>query len=250
MTYKGTKSAQIIAHRGANRIAPENTMAAFRAAHEHGCTWIETDVDVLGDGTPIIIHDTRLDRTTNAQGSYYDLAVSDLGSIDAGSWYGKEFAGEQIPTLHELIDFLNETGMNANIELKSNENGKEMSLQLVHNVAKELDRLKPGIKIIVSSFNHVLLYLFKQHAPQWPVGCLWETCALYDDWRSVLELVGADYIHPEDKGLSPARIAEFHAAGVGVNVWTVNDRARINELSNWGVDGIFTDIAHEYPQEA
>ncbi|MDO4910700.1 MAG: glycerophosphoryl diester phosphodiesterase [Corynebacterium sp.] len=236
----------IIAHRGANRLAPENTMAAFRAAHEAGATWIETDVDILGDGTPIIIHDTRLDRTTNTTGSYYSLSLADIADIDAGSWFGKEFEGEKLPTLREFVDFLNATGINANIELKSNEAGKEMTMRLIHEVAKELDRLNPEIEIIVSSFNHVLLYLFKQHAPKWPVACLWETCALYDDWRSILELVDADYIHPEDKGLTPEKIAQFHEAGVKVNIWTVNDRARINELFNWGVDGIFTDISHEY----
>ncbi|XCB29432.1 glycerophosphodiester phosphodiesterase family protein [Arcanobacterium hippocoleae] len=115
----------LIAHRGLNTIAPENTFSAFNAAINRGINWIETDVDALGDGTPIIIHDTSLDRTTDKSGSYYDLSASDLPNIDAGSWFSPEFAAEKIPTLENLVQFMNETGMNANIEIKSNEQGKK-----------------------------------------------------------------------------------------------------------------------------
>ncbi len=140
---------------------------------------------------------------------------------------------------------MNETGLNANIEIKSNEAGAEMTLRLIDNVIAELDRLKPECQVIVSCFNHVLLSHFKQRAPHIPVACLYETCALYDDWKSVLELVGADYIHPEDAGLTREKVQAFRQAGYGVNVWTVNSAARANELFNWGVTGIFTDVAHQ-----
>lgn len=237
----------IFAHRGLNRQAPENTMAAFRLAHEHGATWLETDVDVLGDGTVIICHDTTLDRTTNRSGGYYDLSAPDLEHIDAGSWFGSDFRGERIPRLSELIQFMNETGMNCNIELKSNEAGREMSLLLIDNVLAELERLDTAkCSVIISSFNHVLLAKLKEKAPQLPVGCLYETCALYDDWKSLLELVGADYIHPEDTGLTRERVQAFRQAGFGVNVWTVNSLARANQLFNWGATGVFTDIADQF----
>lgn len=235
----------VFAHRGLNTIAPENTMSAFKLAVEHGVQWIETDVDILGDGTVIICHDTTLDRTTNLTGSYYGLTASDLPRIDAGRWFGSEYAGEPLPTLRQLIDYMNETGLNANIEIKSNEAGAEMTFLLIDNVIAELDRLKPECQVIVSCFNHVLLSHFKQRAPHIPVACLYETCALYDDWKSVLELVGADYIHPEDAGLTREKVQAFREAGYGVNVWTVNSAARANELFNWGVTGIFTDVAHQ-----
>lgn len=192
----------VFAHRGLNTIAPENTMSAFKLAVEHGVQWIETDVDILGDGTVIICHDTTLDRTTNLTGSYYGLTAADLPRIDAGSWFGSEYAGEPLPTLRQLIDYMNETGLNANIEIKSNEAGAEMTFLLIDNVIAELDRLKPECQVIVSCFNHVLLSHFKQRAPHIPVACLYETCALYDDWKSVLELVGADYIHPRRRRIN------------------------------------------------
>ncbi|MDU6679259.1 glycerophosphoryl diester phosphodiesterase [Actinomyces sp.] len=234
----------IFAHRGASAIAPENTMAAFKKAVEAGATWIETDVDVLKDGTPILIHDSSLDRTTNRSGSYYDLTVSDLDGIDAGSWFSPEFAGERIPTLAQLVAFMNETGLNANIEIKSNEAGAQMSLQLVDAILKELEALD-GPQVIISSFNHVLLKIFKDKAPQYSVGALFVAENLWDDWKSILELVGADYIHPDDSTLTRAQVQAFREAGYGVNVWTVNSPARANELFNWGVTGIFTDVAHQ-----
>lgn len=233
---------QLIAHRGLSSRAPENTMAAYRAALDAGFDWIETDVDILGDGTPVLIHDTSLERTTNRTGRYYDLSVEDLDGIDAGGWYSPSFAGEPLPRLADLIDLMNETGLNANIELKSNEQGAQRSLQLRDAVAAELERLDPARQVIVSSFNHVLLAKFKEAAPQWEVACLYETVALYDDWRSMLELVGATYIHPEDSYLNERTVAAFKEAGFGINVWTVNRADRANQLFNWGVDGVISDV--------
>lgn len=239
---------RVFAHRGLNTEAPENTMAAFRLGAERGCKWFETDVDILGDGTPIIMHDTLLDRTTNRSGGFYSLSRADLDGIDAGAWFAPEFAGERVPTLREFVDFMNAAEVNCNIELKSNEAGKDMSLRLIDAVSGELERLEPGREVIISSFNHVLLARFKERAPQFPVGCLYTTCCLYPDWKSVLEMVGADYIHPEDTGLKREYVQAFREAGFGVNVWTVNSPARANELFNWGATGVFTDIADRIPQ--
>ena len=120
---------------------------------------------------------------------------------------------------------MNEAGLNANIEIKPNEGGKEATLRLIDGVVAQLERLRPGLKVIVSSFSHLLLHLFKQRAPHVPVGCLYESRTLSDDWRSTLEIVGADYIHPEHSGLTREKVQAFRAAGYGVNVWTVNRSA-------------------------
>ncbi|XCB30580.1 glycerophosphodiester phosphodiesterase family protein [Arcanobacterium hippocoleae] len=116
---------------------------------------------------------------------------------------------------------------------------------LIEAVITELERLDPKREIIVSSFNHVLLEKFKQRAPKLPVGCLYEQGMLRPDWKSVLELVGAAYIHPHEADLTAQRVALCHSAGFGINTWTVNDRNRANQLANWGVDGIISNIAHE-----
>lgn len=240
-----TDQIRIFGHRGLKTEAPENTLAAFRLGAERGVQWFETDVDLLGDGTPVLLHDTRLDRTTNRRGSLYDLRREDLEKVDAGAWFAPAFRGEPLPTLAQFVDFLIASGTHANIELKANEQGAARSRDLIAAVGQELSRLPQSTQIIVSSFSHVLLAEFKRAFPQYAAGCLYERAALYDDWLSVLQMVGADYIHPEDSGLTPAQVEAFRQAGFGVNVWTVNARARANELLNWGVTGIFTDVADQ-----
>ena len=142
---------------------------------------------------------------------------------------------------------MNDTGLNANIEIKPNETGKEATLRLIDGVITQLERLRPDVKVIVSSFSHLLLHLFKQRAPEVPVGCLYESRALSGDWRSTLEIVGADFIHPEDSGLTRQQVQEFRDARYGVNIWTVNSPSRAGELFSWGATGVFSDIAHQIP---
>lgn len=241
-----TLARTVFAHRGLCSRAPENTLAAFELAADYGAAWIETDVDIIADDTPIIIHDTTLDRTTDRTGSIYSLTMADLAEIDAGSWYGSEFAEARIPTLAQVIDFVNARQINANIEIKQNEQGAARTTLLVDIVAQELERLDPERQVIISSFSQPLLWTFHQRHPQYAVGVLYETVALYDDWLSVLEFCGASYIHPEDTSLTRERVAAFRDAGYGVNVWTVNDADRAQQLYDWGCTGVFTDVADLY----
>lgn len=232
----------VLAHRGLPSAAPENTMAAFRAAADAGARWIETDVDLLADGTPVLIHDTALERTTDRGGSIYGLRAADLAHVDAGSWFGPDFAGERLPTLEAFIDFVNERGINANIELKANEQGAARSIELVDTLAAALERLDAGRQVLVSSFSQPLLMAFHQRHPRYATAVLYESTTIRPDWRSVAELCGAVAIHPEDTGLTEAMVRAARAAGYGVNVWTVNRPDRANQLFNWGCTGVFTDV--------
>lgn len=232
----------VLAHRGLPSAAPENTMAAFRAAADAGARWIETDVDLLADGTPVLIHDAALERTTDRGGSIYGLRAADLAHVDAGSWFSPDFAGERLPTLEAFIDFVNERGINANIELKANEQGAARSVELVDTLAAALERLDAGRQVLVSSFSQPLLMAFHQRHPQYATAVLYESTTIRPDWRSVAELCGAVAIHPEDTGLTEAMVRAARAAGYGVNVWTVNRPDRANQLFNWGCTGVFTDV--------
>src|SRR5512143_199880 len=93
----------ILAHRGASRRAPENTMAAFRLAAELGADGVELDVQLSKDGEVVVMHDSRVDRTTDGHGRIRDLPLAELRALDAGGWYAPEFAGERIPTLAEVL---------------------------------------------------------------------------------------------------------------------------------------------------
>lgn len=239
----------VFAHRGIPTLAPENTLAAFALCQQHGIKWIECDVDILADGTVVVSHDDTLDRCTDHSGSLYELTKADLAGIDAGSWFHDDFIGEPIPTLEQLIQLVNQHELNLNVEIKSCSAGWAMTDTLLNNVISALEKLDAGRELIVSSFDHSALAEFKRRRPQTAVACLFESDNIWDDWESMLQICEADYIHPADKGLSKDMVARFKAAGYKVNVYTVNDLARANQLYNWGVDGVFTDIAHRFPSK-
>lgn len=231
-------------HRGLNHVAPENTLAAFEAAARMGASWIETDVDIIRDGTPIIMHDSRTDRTTDRSGSIYDLSLEDLEAIDAGSWFSERYAGERIPTLRQLVSLLNERGLNMNLELKANSQGKARSLALVEAVLDELERCAPTVTVMISSFSVSLLTEVHRRSDAYDLAWLVGRGMVGEDWRSVMELCGATYVHPSEAVVeSPEIVERIRAAGFGVNVWTVNDRQKANQLRNWGCTGVITDVA-------
>lgn len=239
----------LFAHRGMSSLAPENTLAAFALCGQHGIRWIECDVDILADGTVVVSHDDTLDRCTDQSGHLAELTKADLGDIDAGSWFHDDFIGEPIPTFEQLITLANQHELNINVEIKSCSAGWAMTDKLIANVITALAQLDTGRELIVSSFNHLALAEFKRRRPQTSVACLFEAASLGDDWESVMQACGADYIHPEDQSLTQAMVARFKSSGYKINVYTVNDLARANQLFNWGVDGVFTDIAHRFPSK-
>src|SRR5687767_9211054 len=96
----------IFAHRGSSKDCPENTMAAFKKAYQDGADGIELDVQLSKDGIPVIIHDEKLDRTTNKKGNVFSYAYNELTKADAGSWFSKTFAGEPVPSLQELLEWI------------------------------------------------------------------------------------------------------------------------------------------------
>lgn len=236
---------RIFAHRGLNRRAPENTLAAFQLAHEARIEWLETDVDIIADNTPIILHDSTLDRTTNATGSIYSLQRGDLKKISAGAKFADPaYANEPIPQLSDLVDFLQKTSMRCNLEIKSNEAGGDMSRRLLDAVLAGIEPLSAA-QLLISSFNHVLLYMLHERRPELPLACLFTRECLWEDAVSRCELVGARTIHPQNEGLTAEVVRRLKDAGLSINVWTVNDPERAAELDSWQVDGIFTDIADE-----
>ena len=112
LTHKG--KMMVAAHRGDSAHFPENTMAAFRAAIEVGVDMIETDVQLTRDGVPVLIHDKTVDRTTDGTGDVKDMTFAELRALNAGT----EELPQQIPTLSELLELLQGTGVTLNLEVK------------------------------------------------------------------------------------------------------------------------------------
>src|SRR5215472_9877353 len=95
----------VIAHRGASGHAPENTLAAFQRAVELGAQFIETDLQLTRDARLVAIHDDVVQRTTNGKGRVQELTLSEISQLDAGKWFDRDFSGERVPTVDEVLEF-------------------------------------------------------------------------------------------------------------------------------------------------
>ena len=226
----------ILAHRGASLEAPENTLAAFRQAIELGADGIELDVHLSGDGELVVIHDERVDRTTNGKGWVKDLTLSQLKSLDAGSWFDPAFKGERIPTLKEVIDLVSGRCKLINIEIKS---GIVLYPGIEEKVLREVEAADLLGKVIMSSFNHFSLKTIKEINPNVKTGILYIE-GLVDPWIYARH-VPADALHPIFHAVTPEIVNGAHSAGLGVHVWTVDKPEDITRMSGYGVDAVITN---------
>ncbi len=228
----------VIAHRGASAYAPENTIASFRKAYELGATWLEFDVVLSADNEAIIFHDDELRRTTNGTGQIAKLDFKQLRELDAGSWFNKNFVGEKIPSLIEVIHFLNKYTMGANIELKPAEGqGIQLAKIVLDMIEQEWRDISPPP--LLSSFDWQCLAAVRDINKKVALGLL------VDQWveeaLDMAEQLQCCSIHVNQKYLSQKIITEIKASGRLVLSYTVNDAERARQLKDWGVDAVFTD---------
>jgi len=224
----------VIAHRGASGNAPENTMAAFRKAVALGATFIETDLQLSRDARFVAIHDATLNRTTNGQGAVHDMTLAELRKLDAGSWFGSEFAGERIPTLEEILEFSKKNDVVFYLELKpAGSWGGEHALIGALRESREIPRA-----VVISFDASIVLSLRKIAAPLM-------TALLYDGHvekpiQTALD-IGAPQLAVRGDLVSPALLAEARKKDLQVVCWTVNHPAHMRMLIAAGVDGIMSD---------
>src|SRR5258705_3100712 len=163
------RSVLAIAHRGASGYAPENTFAAFRRAVAMGAGFIETDLQLSRDARLVAIHDATVNRTTNGQGAVHDLTLAELRRLDAGSWFGSEFAGERIPTIEEILEFAKKHDVVFYLELKpSGSWGGEHALISALRESREIART------VVISFDPAILAGVRKIEPTLMTGLLFE----------------------------------------------------------------------------
>ena len=231
----------VIGHRGAAASAPENTLASIARAHALGCRWVEFDVKLSLDKTAMLMHDDRLDRTTDGEGFFADFTAAELKRRDAGSWFGPEFRGERIPTLAETVALLARLGMGANVEIKPCP-GREVETGRL--VAHELRQIWPrGHGLLISSFSAASLEAARNAAPELPRGLLVE--AAPPEWPQTVRRLGCVTLNPSHEPLRPETVAEAHALGLAVAAYTVNDPERAIMLRSWGVNTVFTDLPEQ-----
>lgn len=219
--------------------APENTAASFREAKVRGCAWVEFDVRLTRDGVPVLIHDAALNRTTNGKGRVAAHDYASLAGLDAGLWFGPEFAGERIPTLARAVALLGELGLGANIELKPVRRHQTAMAKAVAAVlsARWPDHLPPPL---LSSFDRKVLAALRALDGPWPLGYLAK--ALPRRWRAEAARLGCRSVHCAQQRLKPAQAQAVKAAGFVLAAYTVNDPDRAATLFDWGVDAVFADV--------
>lgn len=228
----------VIGHRGAAGLAPENTLAGFRAAAAAGARWVEFDVKLTGDGNVVLMHDDRLDRTTDGRGPVATAAFSTIAALDAGAWFGEGFEGERVPSLEQAMVELARLGLGANIEIKPNPGQAADTARAVVDllVARWPDDLPAPL---LSSFDQACLAVARDRAPALPRGYLAE--ALPFGWRRDVEALGCVSVNLGHRQLSARHVDEVLAAGLALVIWTVNEPTEAARLWAAGVTSIITD---------
>jgi len=240
---------RIVAHRGGGALAPENTLGAIRLGAEMGFQGVEFDVMLAGDGTPVLIHDQSLRRTTGARGDVARTPYADLRRLDAGAWRGARWRGERIPRFEDAARLCRELGLWANVEIKPAPGYERRTGEAVARAAAQLWR-GADLPPVLSSFSPVALAAARAAAPELPRGLL--LARLAPHWREMLRDLQCVALHANHRTLRQRSVEEAHAAGCAVLAWTVNDRRAARKLLGWGVDCLVTDrldrIAPQFPE--
>ncbi len=227
----------VFAHRGAKKYAPENTLASFQKALEMRAQALELDITLSKDGEVVVIHDDTVDRTTNGKGAVTDLDLADIKKLDAGAWFSKEFAGERIPTLSEVLNLVQDKAL-INIEIK---NAGKRNAELVEKAAALVKKVKRQESIIFSSFIPKNVRTIRAALPECPAGLLTLPGLVGKMEIDLLGGISPDLIHPHYSSLSARFIQRQHAHLKRVHTYTVNDPDLIRTLAQWNVDGFFCD---------
>ena len=227
----------LIAHRGASGNAPENTLAAFKKAVALGATFIETDLQLSRDARFVAIHDATVNRTTNGQGAVHEMTLAELRRLDAGSWFGSEFAGERIPTLEEIFEFSKKNDVVFYLEIKPVGSwGGEHALIGALRESAEIPRT------VVISFDAGILLSLRNIEPTLMTGLLYD--GQIENPLDKAVAIGARQLAVRGDLVTPAMLAEAQKKDLQVVCWTVNHPAHMRMLMAAGVDGIMTD----YPE--
>ena len=220
-----------LAHRGARRVAPENTVPAFVEAMRLGADGVELDVQRSADGELFVLHDLTLEATTDGRGPAAALPMAALRELDAGLHMGEEWRGTRIPMLDEVFDALPAHAY-VNIELKRY---RPVSDGLEAAIVEFIQRRKLAGRVIVSSFNPIILWRLRKesfrlgllYAPDMPAWLR------HGQARGFLRL---DALHPHHSQVrAPLPM-------LPVNTWTVNEEAEMRHLLALGVNAIITDV--------
>jgi glycerophosphoryl diester phosphodiesterase len=227
-----------VAHRGAGKLAPENTLAAFREGARHGYRCFECDVKLSADDVPFLLHDATLDRTTSGTGVAGERPWDALSRVDAGSWHSRAYAGEPLPTLEAIARYVRRNGFLLDLEIKPTPKHEAHTGRLV---AMDVARLWAGDAIppLLSSFWPQALAGAREGAPALPRALLLDR--FWDGWFEATQQLGCVAVITSFEMMDAALVDKLRGAGMRTSVYTVNDADEAARILALGVDSIVTD---------
>ncbi len=232
-----------IAHRGAGKLAPENTLAAFRLGAQHGYRGFECDVKLSQDGVPFLLHDDTLERTSNGQGIAGERPWAELAQLDAGSWHSRAFAGEPLASFAAIAAYCLRNGHALNIEIKPSPGDERRTGEVVAReaAARWAGQARPPL---LSSFKPEALAGAMASAPQLPRALLVDT--LWPGWFERAQALACVAVVANYKLFDRALVERLHASGLRALAYTVNDEAAAEQLLGLGLDGLITDAVDRF----
>ena len=229
----------VIAHRGAPRNAPENTLPAMREAARLGARWVEVDVKLTADGKPVIIHDDTVDRTTNGRGLVAGMTLAEIRALDAGSHLGSHHAGTSIPTLEELIETVLELDVGLQLELKPTAGDDVETAEIALDVLNAVWPIGRR-KLFLSSFSVRSLQAARRILPDVPRA--FAVMVPPRNPRALLEETDCQILHCLGDLLTDEALAILGDSGIEYAVAVINDRATATRLLAAGAQTILSDI--------
>lgn len=233
-----------IAHRGAGKLAPENTLAAFRLGAEYGWRAFECDVKLSADDLPFLLHDATLERTTNRSGAAADLPWRELSTLDAGGWHSRRFAGEPPASLQGLAAFLMANHFVLDLEIKPSPGRERHTGEVVGVWAERLWAKARPDTLFFTSFRPEALAGARATAPGIPRGLLLDS--LQEGWLEQAQALACAAVITRHTLMDAALVARLHANGLRALVYTVNEPDEAHRLQSLGIDGIVTDAVDRF----
>lgn len=231
----------IIAHRGASAYYPENTLASFEGAIALGADMVELDVQLTLDGEVVVFHDEKLSRCTDGRGKLGNHTLAQLKKLDAGNWFQKNFKGETIPTIAEVLSLCRRR-IAVNIEIKTEAVTDAIRGGIEEKSLKIVEQYGMRKHVVFSSFDPRAILHLKQIDRLTPAAVLFDQKENGLRWPSeIVAALGADAFNCSQRELTRKRLADLKEHGIPVNVYTVNDEKNMRKLLARGVDGIFTN---------
>ena len=230
----------VIAHRGFSASAPENTLPAFQSAIDAGADMIEFDIRLTRDKQFVVIHDATLERTTNGLGIVENHTLSELQTLDAGSWFGRKFTGTVLPSLSETLDLCRNRIL-VNIEVKTEIQDDLCLDRLADLVGTQVEALRATRSVVISTYTRRIITSLRDKQEHLTTALLSDQPSTNEAITKLACVSGATALHIPHRLASSSLVERAQQAGLLSAVHTINETTDMEELIELGVDVLFTD---------